>query len=279
MPHPNAALENVFGTIGAVLWSVQIIPQIWKSYRTKETEGLSTLLMFIWACAGLFLGTYAIVQNINIPIILQPQLFSTLAALSTAQCLYYGHGKPLKLCIVFFLGFCAFFGAFEAGMTFALRAGQANGTDAPVLLFGILSAVLLAGALLPQYWEIYRLGEVKGISMTFMAVDMAGGVFCILSLVFKEFIDILATINYAAVVLLDGIVVVLAVMLNPRARRRAIERIEKSGDEGREDTAREIDGGDPNATSMTESKPARVPSLKSTKKLEAPEPSSRIEDV
>jgi uncharacterized protein with PQ loop repeat len=45
MPHPNAALENVFGTIGAVLWSVQIIPQIWKSYRTKETEGLSTLLM------------------------------------------------------------------------------------------------------------------------------------------------------------------------------------------------------------------------------------------
>jgi hypothetical protein len=30
--------------------------------------------------------------------------------------------------------------------------------------------------------------------MTFMAVDMAGGVFCILSLVFKESIDILATV-------------------------------------------------------------------------------------
>ena len=80
------------------------------------------------------------------------------------------------------------------------QAGQANGTDAPVLLFGILSAVLLAGALLPQYWEIYRLGEVKGISMTFMAVDMAGGVFCILSLVFKESIDILATVSRAKVV-------------------------------------------------------------------------------
>jgi uncharacterized protein with PQ loop repeat len=88
MPHANAVAENVCGTIGAVLWSIQIIPQIWKSYRTKDTEGLSTMLMLcvstlrmaaepligfspfsIWACAGLFLGTYAIVQNINIPII------------------------------------------------------------------------------------------------------------------------------------------------------------------------------------------------------------------
>lgn len=87
--------------------------------------------------------------------------------------------------------------------------------------------------------------------MTFMAVDMAGGVFCILSLVFKESIDILATvspahpwclddadgvgqINYAAVVLLDGIVIILALILNPRARRRERER--DGNLEGREDT-------------------------------------------
>ncbi len=45
MPKENAVLENVFGTIGAVLWSIQIIPQIYKSYRTKSTEGLSATLM------------------------------------------------------------------------------------------------------------------------------------------------------------------------------------------------------------------------------------------
>jgi hypothetical protein len=44
------------------------------------------------------------------------------------------------------------------------QAGLKNGTNAPVLLFGILSAVLLAGALLPQYWEIYKFKEVKGMS-------------------------------------------------------------------------------------------------------------------
>jgi hypothetical protein len=37
-----------------------------------------------------------------------------------------------------------------------------RGIHWPVTMFGIISAVLLAGALAPQYWEIYRLKEVKG---------------------------------------------------------------------------------------------------------------------
>lgn len=47
MTHVNPTLENVFGTIGAVLWTIQILPQIWKSYRSKNTEGLSGFLM-LW---------------------------------------------------------------------------------------------------------------------------------------------------------------------------------------------------------------------------------------
>lgn len=37
-----------------------------------------------------------------------------------------------------------------------------NGVDWPITLFGSISAALLAGALIPQYYEIYRLKEVKG---------------------------------------------------------------------------------------------------------------------
>lgn len=39
------AADKTLATIGAVLWSVQVIPQIVKSYRTKSTEGLSPILM------------------------------------------------------------------------------------------------------------------------------------------------------------------------------------------------------------------------------------------
>lgn len=42
---PNPAVDKTLATIGAVLWSVQIIPQIIKSYRQKNTDGLSPYLM------------------------------------------------------------------------------------------------------------------------------------------------------------------------------------------------------------------------------------------
>lgn len=43
--YPCPAADKALATIGAVLWSVQIIPQIIKSYRTKNTDGLSPYLM------------------------------------------------------------------------------------------------------------------------------------------------------------------------------------------------------------------------------------------
>ena len=41
----NKSAENALGTLGAVFWTIQILPQIWKSYRTKSTRGLSASLM------------------------------------------------------------------------------------------------------------------------------------------------------------------------------------------------------------------------------------------
>ena len=45
MLKPNPGIENGLSTVGAVLWTVQIIPQIVKSYRSKSTLGLSASLM------------------------------------------------------------------------------------------------------------------------------------------------------------------------------------------------------------------------------------------
>ena len=47
----------------------------------------------------------------------------------------------------------------------------------------------------PQYWEIYRLKQVVGISLIFMAVDIAGGLFSLLSLIFREDFDIAACVS------------------------------------------------------------------------------------
>jgi len=105
-------------------------------------------------------------------------------------------------------------------MVFAIRPSYNDGNDTPVKCFGIISSILLSVALFPQYIEIYRHKEVIGISITFMVVDLLGGVFSDLSLAFKDEFDIIASISGSLVVVLDGVVIIAAAILNPRAARR-----------------------------------------------------------
>ncbi len=46
-------------------------------------------LRLLWGVSGVFFGVYAIVQDLNIPLIVQPQLLSTLSYLSWAQVYLY----------------------------------------------------------------------------------------------------------------------------------------------------------------------------------------------
>ncbi|WVQ71640.1 hypothetical protein IAR50_001180 [Cryptococcus sp. DSM 104548] len=247
----NKAAENALGTIGAIFWMIQIAPQIIKSHREKTTKGLSASLMFIWALASLFLGAYNVVQELSIPLQIQPQAFGALAAVSTCQCLHYERGYSKKKVWALFIGFCSIFAGFEAGSVYALRAGLGNGVEWPITMYGYIAAVLLAVALLPQYWEIYRFKEVIGISLMFMAVDILGGIFSFASLFFRTDLDVAAFVSYVLVVILDGIVVLLYFILNPIARRR---RRAEGTEEKRE--------GDPEArlpsTSTTSTEPTLV---------------------
>lgn len=46
--------STVLGTIGTVLWCVQLIPQIWYNWRQKKTDGLPPVMMFLWAACEFF---------------------------------------------------------------------------------------------------------------------------------------------------------------------------------------------------------------------------------
>lgn len=132
----NAPVENSLATIGAVLWTIQIIPQIVKSYRTKSTKGLSGELMLsvdhasdprqsadfgrIWGVASWFLGAYIVSQRLSIPLQVQPQAFGFLSGLSWVQTLYYSKGYTKKKAGLCLLVFCVLFAGFETGSVYAL---------------------------------------------------------------------------------------------------------------------------------------------------------------
>ncbi|TFK26255.1 hypothetical protein FA15DRAFT_667752 [Coprinopsis marcescibilis] len=212
MVQPNAIAENVFGILGMACWAAQLIPQIWKSWRSKSTTGLSEWLMLLWGTASVFLGVYIVSQRINIPLMMQPQLFSFLAFVSWGQCQYYGRGRSCKVSALLTVGLLVFFGVLEYLLVFAMDSIENDRSKSiATKFFGILAIVIDASALFPQYWEIYKIKAVIGISLTSITVDILGGVFSNLSLVFREDIDVIAAVQYSSVIFFDSMIVLAAI--------------------------------------------------------------------
>jgi hypothetical protein len=67
-------------------------------------------------------------------------------------------------------------------------------------IYLVLSALFQSSDHRPQFYEIYKHGAVLGISLTFMAVDLLGGISSILSLIFKSKVDVTAAVAYSLVV-------------------------------------------------------------------------------
>jgi hypothetical protein len=55
-------------------------------------------MMMLWACAGVPLGVYNIVQDFNVALKIQPQILTFLSLATWAQCFYY---ERVGLCLGF----------------------------------------------------------------------------------------------------------------------------------------------------------------------------------
>ncbi|KAL8700807.1 MAG: hypothetical protein Q9201_005241 [Fulgogasparrea decipioides] len=178
---------NVLGTIGTVFWCIQLIPQIWYNWKQKKTDGLPGLMMFVWAISAVPFGVYAIVQNFNIPIQIQPQIaWPTWKAASLAAAIG------------------AIFGGLQALLVLTLRGPYSRGVEWPMTLVGVISAVLLAGGLIPPYFEIAkRHGRVVGINFIFLSIDWLGAFFSLMALVAQHTFDVLGGVQYLVCLLLE----------------------------------------------------------------------------
>ncbi|KAL9045596.1 MAG: hypothetical protein Q9214_001387 [Letrouitia sp. 1 TL-2023] len=192
---------NVLGTIGTVFWCIQLVPQIWYNWKQKKTDGLPGLMMFIWATSAVPFGVYAIVQNFNIPIQIQPQIFCALSLTSWTQILIYNKYAsipdfgPSHLLTLYFSGYrvwtatllstaiAVVFGGIQALLILTLRGPYNDGVEWPMILVGVIAAILLAAGLVPPYFEIAkRSGRIVGINFVFLAIDWLGAFFSLMAL-------------------------------------------------------------------------------------------------
>ncbi|KAL3480548.1 hypothetical protein BJX99DRAFT_18508 [Aspergillus californicus] len=153
-------------------------------------------MMLLWAVAGVPLGVYNIVEELNVALRVQAQILTFLSSVTWAQCLYYGKKYSIAKCagaVVFLL---AILGGIETGLIFGLRVAKDRGHEWPMILMAVLSACLLAAGVLRHYWDIYIHRTVRGISFIFVGIDAAGDLFSLVSVVFESKIDALGMVIY-----------------------------------------------------------------------------------
>ncbi|KAJ5351231.1 hypothetical protein N7452_000205 [Penicillium brevicompactum] len=228
----NRVAENVLGTLGAVCWSIQLLPQIIINYRRHDTDGLQGSMMLLWAAAGVPLGVYNIVEEFNIALRIQPQILTTLSLLTWAQCLYYGKKYSISKCCMAVTSLLVLLGGIEAGLIFGLQAAKDQGLRWPLILMAVLSACLLAAGVLRHYWDIYVHRTVRGISFIFVGIDAAGDLFSLVSVLFGRKIDILGIVIYGTELILwigvfiCGGIFNLRPWIKERASRRDVDQQE-----------------------------------------------------
>ncbi|KAF2202207.1 PQ loop repeat protein, partial [Delitschia confertaspora ATCC 74209] len=220
MDVPVAA--NVLGTIGAVCWSVQLIPQIIINYRRHNAVGLQPTMMMLWAWAGVPLGVYNIVENFNIALRIQPQILTFLSLLTWIQCYYYERSWSILRATTLVVPIAALMGGIEAALIISLRIAHSKHTQWPITLMAVLSAVLLAAGVLRHYWDIYLHRTVRGISFIFVGIDAAGDLFSLVSVLFQPKLDVLGLVIYGTELVLWIGVFACGVYLNlvPWARKK-----------------------------------------------------------
>lgn len=229
---PPAA--NILGTIGTVCWCVQILPQIWHNWRRKNTDGLPGLMLMLWASCAVPFGVYAIVQNFNFALQIQPQCFGGLTLIAWGQSLYYHDDWRVWTATLATILVAVGFAVTEAILILTLRGPYYRGIEWPMMMMAIIASVMLALGLIPPYFELAkRNGRVIGINFVFLTVDWAGAFFSLMALVAQNTFDVLGGSLYIVCMFLElGIFVSQFIWLwRVRHVRRAAKKAGKSYDE------------------------------------------------
>ncbi|KAI4942002.1 hypothetical protein J4E91_010389 [Alternaria rosae] len=189
---------NVLGTLGAVCWSIQLIPQIVINYRRHNATGLQPTMMMLWAWAGVPLGVYNIAEDYNIALRIQPQILTVLSLVTWIQCYYYEKSWSVLRSLAVVIPVACLMGGVQVGLIFAIQHAMSQGLHWPSILMAVASAALLAAGVLRHYVDVYVHRTVRGISFIFVGIDALGDLFSLVSVVFQPKLDVLGLVIYGS---------------------------------------------------------------------------------
>ena len=71
-------IVELLGHLGALLLSISSAPQLIKTFKTKDTSGLSLNMLLLWGFGCLFMGLYVLMTTAQAPLLINYALNTTL---------------------------------------------------------------------------------------------------------------------------------------------------------------------------------------------------------
>lgn len=225
--------------LGAIAWSLQLIPQIYLNYTRHSTEGLHSSMMILWSIAGLPLAIHNILSGQHIALQIQAEVLTGLSLVTWAQTMYYGKKWSIKKSIYVTAMFVLAFVAVQTGFIVGFKHGNVPvcHQEKFILATAILAAVLLSLGVLRHYWDIYEERTVRGISWGFVFLDALGDLASLLAILLRSPIDRFAMGIYASEltlwigIIIAGLVYNLPRAISRRFRRSSNEMVSSFGEE------------------------------------------------
>jgi uncharacterized protein with PQ loop repeat len=215
----NEIAKEVFGNLGLLFWSFQLTPQVIQNWRAGDTGTLSFSMTILWALWTPFFAAGAIHNNLAPPLIIQPNLFGFFAAVCSVQVYWYrrksmksSYSLNFKLVLSLII-FCIILACLEFLLFFIISIcaqSTVTGVQAIAVIIPSIAPFLVVLGFIPQFVEIYQAKTCHGISPIFILLDILGGVFSIISLVFHPPpFDIVSSLSYAGVITMDLVIVLM----------------------------------------------------------------------
>jgi len=210
----NDVVKEVFGYIGLVFFTATLLPQIYKNYQRKSVDGVSEFFIVLFTVSTMLFGVYVIVQQLALPVILDPEFYICNSLICWSQFFYYKRKWSLLASIGQFLLSSVAFVAVQFGLVYGLRAALAHNLSVVVDVVGIIPIAITAIGYIPQYSELITgRANPHGLSLLFLTLLVAGSIAYIISLAFHDTFDWVAFASYAFLVVgSGGLMVVCAIM-------------------------------------------------------------------
>lgn len=182
--------------------------------------------MFVfWAVANILVAANSFINRVVLPIVLQPVLFCFMSLVCLAQCYAYPDRQPPRPAwegALVLVGLVLVFAALEWLWVYFLLNSAWRHQLWFTILVGCVGPTITSLGFLPQIIDIVRLRSTRGISLTFIFLDIAGGVAALGSLALHAKFEVTVALMYIAVLSLEVVLLGLHVYYRTPPRATAL---------------------------------------------------------